>query len=279
MPPGVRRRVGFVPELRGCFVVEIANGGVRLHVEVDGGGEPVTVFAHGLTNSCRELAMLTGLIRGTKVRFDFRGHGHSGALATGFSFADLASDLETVASAYGATRAVGTSLGAGAICHLLCDRPDRFERMVLLLPAGLDRPFRHPERFLRYADALETLPLNQAVDRIIEDPDRVAVYARSPWLREVDRATWAELADPAALGRAIREIVVDYPVRDRELLRRVEAPVFLIAREGDVIHPAWLARILDGLFPHSELVMLDDEADMYAALPMLVQRVMEFLAG
>ena len=35
---------------------EVRNGDVSLHVEVDGVGEPVTVFAHGLTNSCRELA-------------------------------------------------------------------------------------------------------------------------------------------------------------------------------------------------------------------------------
>jgi pimeloyl-ACP methyl ester carboxylesterase len=259
--------------------MEIDNGGVRLHVEVDGEGEPVTVLAHGLTNSCRELAMLTGLLPGTKVRFDFRGHGHSGAPEVGFTFADMAGDLEAVASAYGATRAVGTSMGAGAICHVLCDRPDRFDRMVLLLPAGLDEPFRHPQRFLRYADALETLPKEQAIERILDDPERVAEYVESPWLRDLDRTSWDDLRDPAALGRAIRGIVTDFPVRDRELLLRVEAPVFVIAREGDVIHPASLARLLNDLFPNSELVVLGDEVEMFAALPVLVQRVREFLAG
>lgn len=260
---------------------EIDNAGVRLHVEVDGGGDPVTVLAHGLTNSCTELAMLTPLIEGTKVRFDFRGHGHSGAPEdpAAFTFDDMARDLDAVAGAYGATRAIGTSMGAGAICNILCDRPDRFERIVLLLPAGLDSPFRNPQRFLRYADALETLPKDEAIESILDDPDRVATYLASPWLRDVDRAMWADLADPAALGRAIRGIVTDYPVRDRDLLRRVEAPVFLIAREGDVIHPAELARVLDGLFPNTELVVLGDEAEMLAALPMLVQRVREFLAG
>src|SRR5438552_18553479 len=129
-----------------------------LHVEIDGEGEPVTVLAHGLTNSCRELAQLTPLLPGTKVRFCFRGHGHSSAPDRGYRFADLAHDLDAVVSAYGATRAIGTSLGAGAICHLLQQQSDRFERLVLLLPAGLDRPFRHKDRFLRIADALETLP-------------------------------------------------------------------------------------------------------------------------
>ncbi len=44
---------------------EVSNGDVRLHVEVDGAGEPVTVFAHGLTNSCRELAPFTPSLAGT----------------------------------------------------------------------------------------------------------------------------------------------------------------------------------------------------------------------
>jgi pimeloyl-ACP methyl ester carboxylesterase len=187
-------------------MAEVTSGGVRLHVEVDGEGAPVTAIAHGLTNSCRELAMLTGLIDGTKVRFDFRGHGHSGAPEDpdAFTFADMAADLEAVAVEYGATRAIGTSMGAGAICNILCERPDRFERVVLLLPAGIDRRFTNLGRFQRYADALETLPKDEAIERILDDPDRLGVYLASPWLRDIDRTTWDDLADLPAQARAIR---------------------------------------------------------------------------
>src|SRR4026207_76189 len=93
---------------------EVRNGDVTLHVEVDGAGEPVTVLAHGLTNSCRELAPFTPSLTGTAVRFCFRGHGHSSAPERGYRFEDLASDLDAVARAYRARHAGGTSLGARA---------------------------------------------------------------------------------------------------------------------------------------------------------------------
>ena len=70
---------------------------VTLYCEVDGQGEPVTVVAHGLTNNCRELAALTPMVPGTKVRFDFRGHGRSSAPQRGYRFEDLAGDLDAVA--------------------------------------------------------------------------------------------------------------------------------------------------------------------------------------
>jgi 3-oxoadipate enol-lactonase len=257
---------------------EISNGNVRLHVEAEGEGEPVTVLAHGLTNSCRELAAFTPLVAGTKVRFCFRGHGHSDCPSSGYAFADFARDLEVVARSYGATCAVGTSLGAGTIMHLLEADPGRFERMIFLLPAGLDTPFEPPEGLLATADALETMSKAQAVESIMSDPGRAAAYARQPWLREVDLALWEDM-NPAGVARAIRGIVGDRPVSDREALRRVEAPVLIICREGDRIHPAELGRTLAELMPNAELLVFADEVEMLAAAPMLVQRAAEFLGA
>jgi pimeloyl-ACP methyl ester carboxylesterase len=257
-------------------VSDVVNGGVRLHVEVEGTGEPVTVFAHGLTNSCRELAAFTPLVAGTKVRFCFRGHGHSDCPSSGYAFADFARDLDAVARSCGASCAVGTSLGAGAIMHLLAADPARFERMIFLLPAGLDTPLERPEGLLATADALETMGKAEAVEAIMSDPGRAAAYTRQPWLRDVDLALWEDM-NPAGVARAIRGIVGDRPVSDREALRRVEAPVLIICREGDRIHPAELGRILDHLMANAELLVFRDEVEMLAAAPMLVQRAAEFL--
>ena len=255
---------------------EVLNGDVTLHVEVDGAGEPVTVFAHGLTNSCRELAPFTPSLTGTAVRFCFRGHGHSSAPDGGYRFEDLASDLDVVGRAFGARNAVGTSMGAGAIMTLLEHDPSRFERIVMLLPASLDLPFRNPERFDEIADLLESYPKDEAIDRILGMSGER--YEAAPWLRELDLLLWEDM-NPVGVARAIREVVRDVSISDRELLRRVEAPVLMICREGDLIHPAELGQILDDLFPNSELVTLASEEELIASIPTLVERVRAFLEG
>ncbi len=249
-----------------------------LHVEVDGDGEPVTVLAHGLTNSCRELAAFTPLVGGTKVRFCFRGHGHSSAPASGYRFADFASDVDAVGGAYGATNAVGTSLGAGAIANLLTRVPDRFDRLVFLLPAGLDRPFPYKERFLHTAELLVGKTPEEALEAFLSDPDRAAEYLQMPWRLDFDRATW-EQEHPDGLAQAIREVIEDWPVPDREMLRAVTAPTLLVCLEGDPIHPAELGRILADIMPNAEFLMFESQDEMFASIPMLVQRVAEFLGA
>jgi len=250
--------------------------GVRLHVDAEGAGDPVTVLAHGLTNNCRELAAFTPLVPGTKLRFCFRGHGHSDAPESGYRFEDFARDVDAVASAFGATRAVGTSLGAGAIANLLTREPDRFERLVFLLPAGLDRPFEHRERFLQAAGLLDGRSPEEAIAEILADPERAKRYLQAPWLREFDLAMW-EHEHPEGVARAIREVMKDHPVSDRELLRKVETPTLIVCLENDPVHPLELGEVLHGLMPGSELLSFADETALVREIPSLVARVSAFL--
>ena len=256
---------------------EVIAEDATLHVEVDGEGDPVTVFAHGLTNSSQELAAFTPFLAGTKVRFDFRGHGRSSVPDPGaYRFADFARDLDAVASTYHATRAVGTSLGAGAISHLITRAPDRFERLVFLLPAALDVPLADHEDFDRTARLLETLPKDEAIEAILSDAGRLETYEQAPWLRDFDMLLWQDM-NPVGVARAIREVVRDVAIEDRELLRRVAAPTMIICREGDSIHPAELGRVLVEIMPNAELIVLPGEEELMAAIPMLVGRVKAFL--
>jgi len=255
---------------------ELLTEDATLHVEVDGEGEPVTVVAHGLTNSCLELARLTPLVPGTKVRFCFRGHGHSSSPDHGYRFVDFARDLAAVADAYGAQHAVGTSLGAGAICNLVAAHPERFAKLVLLLPAGLDLPFLYKERMLRTARLVEGKTANEAIEALLADPERLAGYVTAPWMRDFDRELLQSL-NPVGVPRAIREIIEDQPLQDREQMRAVDAPTLMICREGDVIHPAEIGRILVKIMPNAELMLFEDGVQMYQSIPQIVARVREFL--
>ena len=259
---------------------EIRTSDATLYCEVEGEGEPVTVLAHGLTNNRNELAAFTPLVPGTKVRFDFRGHGRSSSPADpkAFRFEDFGRDVDAVAEAFGATVAVGTSLGAGAIGNLVCLRPDRFERMVWLLPAGLDMPFPLAGRYHELAGDLEGKTAEEAHGAVLSDPRRLAEYVETPWRLEIDRVLWQH-QDPDGLALAIHGVVDDWPIPDRELLRKVEIPTQIVGIEGDEIHPAELARILADLLPNAELIEFASQQELFERIPELVRRVSSFIAG
>jgi pimeloyl-ACP methyl ester carboxylesterase len=193
-----------------------------------------------------------------------------------YRFVDYARDLDAVSTEYGASRAVGTSLGAGAITNLLSREPDRFERIVFLLPAALDVPLGDHEDFDRTARLLETLPRDEAIEAILSSSGRAQTYEQAPWLREFDLLLWQDI-NPSGVSRAIREVVRDVAIEDRELLRLVTAPTLIICREGDSIHPAELGRVLVQLLPNAELIVLPGEEELMASIPFLVGRVKAFL--
>ncbi len=258
---------------------DLQTADATLHYEVEGSGDPITVFAHGLTNSCMELAAFTPFAPGTKVRFCFRGHGHSSLPARGsYRFADFSRDLDEVARATGARNVVGTSLGAGAVVNLLGAQPARFERVVLLLPAALDAPIGDHSLFDRTADLLESLPRDAAIEAILSESGRARNYAANPHLREFDLMLWQDM-NPKGVARAIREVTRDVAIDDRDRLREVTAPVMVISREGDAIHPAEVGRTLAGIMPNAELVVLESEEDLMTSIPQLVERVSRFLAA
>lgn len=112
----------------------------EIETRTTGTGPPVTVYAHGLGETMSEARVWGGGAPGTRVFLQFRGHGSTPAPPGPWSYDDLAAELRQVADRAGATRAVGVSLGSAVLMRLLATTPDRFEKVVLLLPASFDRP-------------------------------------------------------------------------------------------------------------------------------------------
>jgi 3-oxoadipate enol-lactonase len=259
-------------------VPTIESDGAKIAVEVIGEGEPVTVLGHGLTGSRRDLMVFTPFLPGTKVLFDFRGHGESEGPGPGsYSMNHFAADAEAVADAFGATCAGGWSLGAGAILRLLTRRPHRFERLVFLLPARVedDSPVR--QDLLELASLLETRSLEETAEAVLAREDARGAFDQFPSSREIRRATLLGL-NPASIPHAIRECMDDPPVGHAEQLARVRTPALVIGQEGDPLHQAQVARELAAALPNAELVIFPDPHALIRDIPLVVQKVSAFLS-
>ncbi|HUR15256.1 MAG TPA: hypothetical protein VM097_12275 [Mycobacteriales bacterium] len=186
-------------------------------------------------------------MRGTKAFVQARGHGRAWAGEPGYQV--LADDLLSEADRLGATRAVGVSLGAGALLRLLSQHPTRFDRVVLLLPVALDiAGLPAVRRGGALAGALRARD-RAAVERLVrsELPDTGSglgdyVAARTELLLAADVLPLLD-----ALTR-------EAPVADRASLAAVTAEVLVLGQEGDDVHPAAVAREVAAAMPSARLV-------------------------
>jgi pimeloyl-ACP methyl ester carboxylesterase len=224
-------------------------------VLVTGAGAPVTLFAHGFASSIGETRPFGSGVDGSRVFFHFRGHGRSTTSAGAWSYEALAADAEAVADACRATRAVGVSLGAGALLALVARHPDRFERLVLILPAAIDRPrsgraLARVDRMAERADAGDA----EAVAQVILDEQPASVRDRR-WVR-----LWARQQADRMIGDSLRPVMRAvpraYPLVDRASLRSVEASALVIGQRGDEAHPASVAEDLAASLPRAEARVL-----------------------
>ena len=253
--------------------------GVKLACEVVGDGQPVTVMAHGLTGSRADVAIFAPFLPGTKVLFDFRGHGESERPPAGsYAMDAFAGDVDSVARAFGATAVAGASLGGGATLRLLTRDPDRFERLVFLLPARLEQSSRAHVSLLRVADLLERLPIEEAADRIVAAEDEEGAFEGFDSAKSTRRHAILQM-NADGIPHAIRECIDDPPVSDPQLVTRVTAPSLVIGQHGDPVHTAEVARELADILPGGELLLFEDRFAMMREIPALVQRVGAFLSG
>lgn len=250
--------------------------GVELECLTTGSGDPVTVFAHGLAAGIAETRPLGSGVRGRRVFFQFRGHGRSAAPPGRWTYLDLARDLRAVADLYGATRALGVSLGAGALCRLLADNPNRFEKVVFYLPAVLDRP-RPQAAAKRLTDLLAAVEDGDAAE--VADVVALEIPAQ---LRNTP-AAWAYLRQRLdqllrdGLAQGLSELPAQTSITDRAALRAVTASALVLACRGDDLHPVAVAEELTATLPGATLHVYDRPGALWADRADVRERIAGFL--
>jgi 3-oxoadipate enol-lactonase len=252
--------------------------GVRLEQLITGSGQhPVTVFAHGLGNDLSQIRPLGSAVCGRRVFFQFRGHGRSDAPGGHWDYQDLARDLRAIADLYGASRAVGASLGAGALCRLLVDSPDRFDRVVFFLPAVVDERdgavARRLAALLAAAEAQDVSIVSEVILREVPPPLRNTTQAWTYLSTRLD-----QLLRPP-LARGLATLPYQVPVPDLGLLRKVDVPALIIGSVADPMHPASAARRLAEALPRATLHVYDKPGALWCHRADLRDRISSFLNG
>ncbi|MEU1843217.1 alpha/beta fold hydrolase [Micromonospora sediminicola] len=252
--------------------------GVSLERLVTGAGDPVTVFAHGLGNGIATTRPFGSGVTGRRIFFQFRGHGRSDSPPGTWTYLDLARDLRAVADLGGATRAFGASLGAGALCRLLAESPERFEKLVFFLPAVLDTPRGEAAR------ARLTGLLDAVADGDASALADVVSLELPPSVRNTP-AGWAYLRQRLdqllrdGLAPGLAGLPEQSPLTDAGALAAVTAPALVIGCQGDDVHPAAVAEQLAAALPHATLHVYDRPGFAWTERADLRERISTFLNG
>jgi pimeloyl-ACP methyl ester carboxylesterase len=241
-----------------------------------GVGEPVTVFAHGLAGDIAGTRPLGSAVTGRRVFFHFRGHGRSEAPSGPWSFADLADDLRGVADRAGATRALGVSMGAGALCRLLASSPDRFDRIVLYLPAPLDgrRPPAAEARLARLLDAIESGEAAAVAEAV--EPELPPSVRNTPTGWSYLRQRVEQLLRDG-LAPELDTLWAAPAVADPSLLQAFTGEALVLGCVGDELHPAGVAEQLAALLPNTQLHIYDRPSVLWTNRKELRGRISRFL--
>ncbi|GAA4621012.1 alpha/beta hydrolase [Saccharopolyspora hordei] len=216
----------------------------------------MTLVVHGLGATEGEARIPSSGLPGTRVVVTLPGHGTAPDAPPGYwTYPTVAADVLAIADEVGATRAVGVSLGAGALTRLAAEHPDRFERLALLLPAALDRP----------RDVAATWSFERLADAVAAGDEaelRKLVAADLPADAEVGDYVEQRAAALMRLEDALRALPEQAPLADASPLRAVTSDVLVVAATDDPLHPTGVAEAVAAAFARARLEVFPSPAPM-----------------
>lgn len=241
-------------------------GEVVLAYDETGDGPPV-VYAHGLTGSRANddnwtLTDWSPIVASGRrlVRYDARGHGQSTGRPqyTDYTWPHLAGDLLAILDhTVGQEPAdvMGASMGCGTLLYAAIRRPERFRRLVLVIPptAWETRPAVAKANNTS-ADIVERRGLAMFLDAVRGIP-LAPVQAAAPGTPP-DPDIREELYPHVMRGSA----ATDLP--DPEALRALRHETLILAWDHDPSHPVSTSEKLHELLTNSQLHVSGDYADV-----------------
>ncbi|HCT77650.1 MAG TPA: alpha/beta hydrolase [Micromonosporaceae bacterium] len=256
-------------------IVDTAHG-VKLERLITGVGQPVTIFAHGLGHGIAETRPLGSGVHGKRVFFQFRGHGESDSPPGAWDYGDLARDMRAMADLTGADQALGVSLGAGALCRLLAETPDRFAKVVFFLPAVLNkaRPQAARARLTELLDAINSGDVAAVANAVVEEIPPTLRNGTSGWAYVRQRIN--NLMN-TGLSTGLLNLPEQVCIPSLDLLRDVTAQVLVIGCVGDELHPSSVATELASVLPNASLHIYNRPSVLWHERLDLRDRVSTFL--
>ncbi|MFD9225821.1 alpha/beta fold hydrolase [Streptomyces sp. NPDC060064] len=244
----------------------------------DAGEGPLAVYAHGgfVSQAVEDRMGLFDwapvLAAGQRlVRYDARGHGRSTGdpVDTDYTYPSLAGDLLALLDHLGAAEpvdAMGASMGCGSVLHAAVQAPDRFSRLVLLIPptAWTTRE-AHAQVNRESADTIE----REGVD------DWLAAKGKQP--RPAAVADVPEFP-PTPAERVLPSVLRGLALSDLPSPTAIAAlrqPGLILAWVDDLGHPLSTAETLARLLPHADLHVSRTRADIRT----WGERIAEYLTG
>ncbi|MEV7117037.1 alpha/beta fold hydrolase [Kitasatospora griseola] len=255
----------FVPSA-GPAAGRLERPDATLAFETTGSAGPLAVHAHGSLSS-RAHERRAGLFDWTPLtethrlaRYDARGHGRSTGrpVAADYSYPALAADLLALCdhlSPDAPVTGLGASMGTATVLWAALARPERFDRLVLAIPA-VAWAAREPRRAgLRAAATLVERRGTGTLRAAAKFSGPPAVLAEAPqYATEFDAV---EDLVPSVLRAAAD---ADLPAPDR--LRDLPHPTLILAWPTDPVHPLATARTLAEHLPNARLHTANTLADV-----------------
>ncbi|MCM3925494.1 alpha/beta hydrolase, partial [Frankia sp. AiPs1] len=233
----------------------------------DAGTGPLTVYAHGVTQS-RASEAASGLFDWAPVvaagrrlvAYDARGHGQSTGdpVPAQYTWPQLAEDLlallDQLAGA-SPVAGIGSSMGTGTLLHAAVAAPGRFDRLVLTAPptAWASRPAQ-ADLYRRGADLVETRGPGLFAE-LAASASVPAVFADLPGYPPAPDIS--EKLFPSVLRGA-----ADSDLPSEQALASIDVPVLVLAWAGDPGHPVSTAERLAALIGGARLQVAETGAQL-----------------